>query len=205
MCLFITVLLPKDADLEALKPIWEKYLMNFSPYQQDTVLSKIRPNDTCFWPGLHAHCDCSTNLGRAAKGHANDPERQSIIRQYNEQTPKPYIREKGIPAKLGEKGGPDFDIPHWIGLLSETLERGFVEHIGLFLHWGDLVELKKPSGKKERKRYKLWKKGEIRADPSWYRPVDVTIKMKRRIPLGELTVDVLALIEKDVLYEFVRA
>ncbi len=44
--------------------------------------------------------------------------------------------------------------------------------------------------------------GKIPLDPKWYTPVQVEIKGEHRIPLNELTVDVLAMIEEDVLYEF---
>lgn len=202
MCLFITVLLPKKAYLGALRPIYEKYLMDFKPYERDTVLSTIRPNDKCYNPGLHGHCDCSTDLGKAGRKKLSDQKRQRIIKQYNGQTPKPYVHEKGIEAKLGEEEGPSFDIPHWMGFLSECLDGWLVEHIGLFLHFGDLLELKAPSGKKKLERYKSWKMGKIPLDPKWYTPVQVEIKGEHRIPLNELTVDVLAMIEEDVLYEF---
>jgi len=62
MCYYITATLPKGTKLDSLKPILEKFAMDFSLLKNPNITSQLRP-DEIYLRATKSYCDCNTTLG----------------------------------------------------------------------------------------------------------------------------------------------
>jgi len=62
MCYYITATLPKETNMERLKPLFEEFNMSFTPINNIYIEPQLRPGELYF-RATKIYCDCDTVLG----------------------------------------------------------------------------------------------------------------------------------------------
>jgi hypothetical protein len=192
MCYFITLVFPNGTDLDDVRfaagdDVRRALGLALLSIENKSLRRYLQPDDlSVLRSGGGAACDCGTALGsvRRASRHKTDDDHQSANRIYQK------------AEKLRRDGWSDAKVERWIAqkqaaaarpqegvaglsdwelLLSRVLDSGAAPRIGLVLHWyTGLIE-------------------------------DEPISLERTtVKRNDITLDLLADIDEDVLYEFVR-
>ena len=62
MCYYITATLPKETNLERLRPLLEDFKMDFTQINNLNIETQLRPKELYF-RATKSYCDCGTVLG----------------------------------------------------------------------------------------------------------------------------------------------
>ncbi|MFX0087857.1 MAG: hypothetical protein ACFFAU_19550 [Candidatus Hodarchaeota archaeon] len=184
MCFYLTSTLPKGTNLEQLRDIFDRFNMDFSPIQNPSVQSQLRPGELYFRT-TKDYCDCDTIIGALDSSEAykkllhSDKVRRLKKKKWNPEQIDEWIKEK-LPIRnpklnkltpLERKN----KIQRWIDFIHSILESKQVKRIGILKHWYD--------------------KG--------LENEDFNIKQKKIVKVNELNEDLLLNMEEGVLYEFI--
>ena len=182
MCFYITTTLPKKTDIESFRDILNKYNMVFSPIDNSTFSSQLRPGELLF-RATKDYCDCDTSLGilnqhRAYQKLLNSKKVKTLRKKKWTQSQidewiKEKLQKKSPHSKRSiTENERQLDAERWGNFIQEILKK--VKRIGVFKHW-----------------YSASIENEA-----------VSIKRTERIDLQELNANYLLNLEEDVLYEF---
>lgn len=184
MCYYITATLPKDTKLDSLKPLLEKFDMEFSLLKNTNITSQMRP-DEIYLRATKSYCDCNTTLGSLSitpeyskmlksqkvrglrkKRWTNEQIHLWIIEKIKNKKPKGH--DNLLPVEK------DIEINNWMNFITKVLGINKLTRIGILKHW--------------------YSKGLSNED--------FLIKNTKRISVKELDANILLNLEDDVLYEF---
>jgi len=184
MCYYITATLPKGTKLDSLKPILEKFGMDFSLLKNPNITSQLRPNEI-YLRATKSYCDCNTTLG----SRSITPEYNKILKsqkvrslrkkQWTDEQIHLWILEKinNKKPKGHDNLTPiekDIEINNWINFLTKVFDNNKLTRVGILKHW--------------------YSKGLSNED--------FLIKNTERISVKKLNSNILLNLEDDVLYEF---
>ena len=183
MCHFITAVLPKEADAPGLDAIARRHHRQFEALSNSSIESQLRSGEHYFLTTV-GHCDCGTALGASARDGSRAPrEHHADIRQlrskgWSETKIARWLEQKQQVSARDDRVRSSRDIPStgdWRALIKEVLESGLTPYVGILLHM-------------------------------YSGPLSGRIQLAGRqvVPLSELTEDMLAGIQEDVIYEFPR-
>ena len=184
MCYYITVTLPKDTKLDSLRPILEKFDMDFSLLKNPNITSQLRP-DEIYARATKSYCDCNTSLGsRSITPEYNKMLKSQKVRglrkkRWTDEQIHLWILEKinNKKPKGHDNLTPiekDIEINNWINFLTNLLSKNKLTRVGILKHW--------------------YSKGLTNEE--------IVIKNTERISIKELNSSILLNLEDDVLYEF---
>ena len=143
ICYYITASLPKEANLENLRPLLEKFNMDFTLISNLNIKTQLRPNELYF-RATKSHCDCGSVLG----SNNRSQEYEKLIKskkvkalrkkRWSDEQIHSWIMEKisSKPQKINQKKTPeeiDQEINKWINFIKEILKN--VKPIGILKHW----------------------------------------------------------------------
>jgi len=182
MCYYITATLPKETNVERLKPLLEEFNMSFTPIKNNNIEPQLRPGELYF-RATKKYCDCDTVLGSRNRSQEYEKLLKSKKiktlrkKQWSDEQIDNWIMEK-IATKSHKKGlkktslEVDEEINNWIDFVQDVLKN--VKRIGLLKHW-----------------YKSSLDNE-----------EILIKKTEHLNLKDFTAEKLLKLEEDVLYEF---
>ena len=182
MCYYITATLPKETDMERLKPLLEEFNMSFTSINNVYIKPQLRPGELYF-RATKKYCDCDTVLGSRSRSQEYEKLLKSKKiktlrkKQWSDEQIDNWIMEK-IATRSHKKGlkktslEVDEEINNWIDFVQGILKT--VKRIGLLKHW-----------------YKSHLDNE-----------EILLKKTERLNLKDFTADKLLKLEEDVLYEF---
>ena len=185
MCYYLTATLPKETNLLSLNPILEKFNMSFTPIQNKTIETQLRPGELYF-RATKKYCDCDTVLGSRNRPQEYEKLLKSKKiktlrkKQWSDEQIEDWIMEK-IATKSHKRGLKkttqeiDEEINSWIDFVQNILKNN--KRIGLLKHW-----------------YKASLDNE-----------EIQLKKTEQLNLVDLTAEKLLKLEEDVLYEFFPA
>ena len=174
--------------MEEIKPIIEKHEMGFSPINNKSAISQIKPGDQFLRATKKTlYCDCDTVLGCMSK----EAEKRSLMESkkvkklkkkgWNLAQIDEWIEDKikSKKSKRRQKWWPELQRKKadlWIDFMNELIEVESVSRIGILKHWyvGDLAE------------------------------ENIKIRETTRINLNQDIYDVLLNMDEDVVYEFYK-
>lgn len=184
MCYYITATLPKDTNLDSLKPILGKFDMDFALLKNTNITSQLRPEEI-YLRATKSYCDCNTTLGSRSitpeynkklksqkvrglrkKRWTDEQIHLWILEKINNKKPKGH--DNLIPIEK------DIEINNWINFLTQLLGKNKLTRVGILKHW-----------------YSKGLSNEV-----------FLIKNTERISVKELNSGMLLNLEDDVLYEF---
>jgi hypothetical protein len=184
MCFYITATLPKEANIEELKSLFDKFNMAFVPINNEYVISQLRPNELYF-RATKNYCDCDTILGMNNTSIEYDKLLKSKkVKKLkkknwsNEQIDK-WIKKKIKtikPHKITTKSSAEVEqeTNNWINFIREILKIDSIKRLGILKHWyTQSLSIEK-----------------------------ISVRKSNRIKITELSSELLHKFEEDVLYEF---
>jgi hypothetical protein len=139
MCHFIKLVLPAQADVEALRDIMKRHGRVLEPISEALVDRELPPGDRAYL--TTSQCDCGTGLAnRRSKRREHDEDRdlarrrrsgwsEAKILRWREQRGAAVARKAEAKAKSREH-----EVEEWRALLAELLNAK-VDHVGLLIHW----------------------------------------------------------------------
>ena len=184
MCHYITASLPQSVDTDSVAPIFESHKLGFDLISNPHVSAQLEAGDL-YLLTTRSHCDCGTALGslsvsaapdelsyeRELKKFRNQGWSEAKINRWLEQkrqTKARHLREDEARAK-----GSTHELNQWIRLITEVLQSGSANRVGLLLHMYH---------------------GSIESER-------ITILRREKVKLAELTPELLMRIKEDVVYE----
>jgi len=188
MCFFISVILPKEIKLEAIRPIIEAYKMGFSPVNNKSALSQLSSGDLFLRATRNTiYCDCDTVLGCMATGTAKrtlmDSKKVKKLKKKGWDSVRidGWIEDKILSKKTskGRKWWPELQrqmADLWIKLLNELLDVKSITRVGLLKHWYQ---------------------GSLDSE-------EIKIGETKRLNLNQDIFDELLKMDEDILYEFFK-
>ena len=182
MCYYLTATLPKETNLLSLNPILEKFNMSFTPIQNKTIETQLRPGELYF-RATKKYCDCDTVLG--SRNRPQEYEKllkskkiKALRKQkWSDEQIEDWIMKK-IATKSHKRGLKkttqeiEKEINNWINFVENILKNN--KRIGLLKHW-----------------YKSSLDSE-----------EIQLKKTEQVNLKDLTAEKLLKLDEDVLYEF---
>ena len=182
MCHYITAVLPKAAEHQALDAIARKHGRQFRPLSNPGVEEFIQPTEAYFLTTL-GHCDCGTPLGtRSRSSGKRKPldlaaqEKQLRQKGWSEARISRSLsqkREKLFEANLVSEKETKKSTVAWHSLLTEVISSGKTPYVCLLLHFYS---------------------GSLQSR------IEVSERIATR--LSSDTADFLGMMREDVLYEF---
>jgi hypothetical protein len=145
MCFYITSTLPKDTDIESIRPILNQYNMAYTPIKNNNLDKQLRPDELHF-RATKDYCDCDSSLGFQNR----DREYQELL---NSKKVKTLRKKKWTEIEIDEwikkklKNKPphtkrsitenerQLDVNRWIDFISEIINKKIVSRIGVLKHW----------------------------------------------------------------------
>ena len=184
MCFYITATLPKEANIEELKSLFDKYDMAFVPINNKYVESQLRPKELYFRATKH-YCDCNTILGMnnisieydkllKSKKVKNLKKKNWSNEQIDKWIKKKIKKKNPHAIKTKVSAEIDQETNNWINFIREILKTESIKRLGILKHW----YTKSLSTEK------------------------ILIRKSNRIKITELSSELLYKFEEDILYEF---
>ncbi len=139
MCHFIKLVLPAQADVQALRDIVKRHGRVLEPISEARVDRELPAGDRAYL--TTSRCDCGTGLvNRAANRREHDERRdlarlrrsgwsEAKIQRWREQRGEAVNRKVEAKAKSREH-----EAEEWRALVSDLLDAK-VERVGLLVHW----------------------------------------------------------------------
>lgn len=186
MCYYITAILPKGTNIEALIPVFDIYEMVFDPVNNENIKSQLRSGELYFRP-TKGYCDCDTVLGSLDISQKHealvDSKKVKKLRKkgWSEEEINHWISEKmqkeRAKKQKKDKYWPEFrnqQATRWINFLRQLLDTGLISRVGILIHWYN---------------------GGLDSE-------QIEIKKTQRINIESISAEVLMNLKEDVLYEF---
>lgn len=184
MCFYITATLPEGSQLENLGSIFNKYEMEFSKIHNNKVKSQLRPKELYF-RATKSYCDCDSILGSLNQQQEYqklyDSKKVKTLKKkkWSEERIKNWIEDKlknKDPKKRNKLTPIEIEkkLNRWTKFIQEILNNKTVSRIGIIKHWY--------SGGLEDEQ--------------------IIIKKTIKIPLNQITHELLLNLPEDTLYEF---
>jgi len=149
MCLFITTILPEDADLETVRAILSEFGYAYTPpIDCPAVETRIEENEIAFRPTL-GMCDCGAELGAQARLMRQSESEAQIVRKierlrrkgWTQAKIERWLEQKGWALEKNERALREREkrnapgAEQWAVLFRTILGSGRVGYVGLLLHW----------------------------------------------------------------------
>ena len=183
MCIYISAIVPKTADVARLSEIAARHGKDFRPFENPSIQSQLNAGESLFLTTV-GHCDCGSAIGsdRLKRSKVGDIEQErarlakkgwtksKIERSLSQRIDKATAQQEDQNSELGK------DFENWLGFLRAAISSKDAPYIGLLTHHysGSLVT------------------------------EEVTISDRRIVPAAGISQTVLAGIDEDVIYQ-VRA
>lgn len=151
MCHYITAIVPKQADIQALNRIGQPYGLTFSPLENDSVEKQLRSDQQYLWKESK-FCDCGTAFGAFALDGNKKPDTykkdlkklrkkgwsEAKIQKWLDN--KARTEQKEVRSEEWSKKKYEQDAQVWIQFLTELSTKNICSYLGLMFHWyaGDL-------------------------------------------------------------------
>ena len=139
MCDFINLVLPAQADIDALRLIVERHGRVLEPNPEARVARELGADERAYL--TTRICDCGTRLAaRRVRSREHDEDRaaarlrrdgwsEAKIRRWREQRSEAVVRRSEARAHSRQD-----EVAMWIALIGELLDAK-VAHVGLLVHW----------------------------------------------------------------------
>ncbi len=179
MCLFITAVLGRGAQIEKVRQFAKKYDWPWRPMSNQHLLEQLSAGESIFTP-TRGPCDCETALGSGLGSEPDQPSRRDLARLRKKGWSEAKIRDwyqakgGGRQQKLHDAQRSEFAA--WQAFIPEVINSGATPSLGVLLHW--------------------YKRGV--SDESF------AIRRRQTLPLTETDLDILWGLERDILYSFER-
>jgi len=147
MCFYLTSTLPKDADLDQLRPIFNDFNMGFHPIENEYIQSQLRSQELYF-RATNAYCDCDTVIGsqinqQAYQNLMNSKKVKTLRKkQWSEAQIEAWILKKLKTKKPKQTQNltpleKDLELRRWTDFIHIILQNSSVSRVGLIKHWYD--------------------------------------------------------------------
>jgi hypothetical protein len=185
MCFYITATLPKGTQVDNFRNILDQNKMAFTPIINSKVQSQLRPHELYF-RATKNYCDCDTVLGSLNNlQEFNKISNSKKVKALKKKNWSDVEINKWIDSKLrnrqkksGKKLSPverKNETERWMKFLNDLFDNKIVSRIGLLKHW--------------------YEQG-LEEEP-------IEIIKTQKIPINDLTADLLLNMNEDILYEFI--
>lgn len=175
MCQYVNVVLPKNAKVDKIKPLFAKHGLGYHPFKNVFVLQQLK-KDVQLINTTSKQCDCGSVIGSDANGSSRSALPKDIERLehkgWSETKINNWIANKTKTDNQGKEH--DAERHKWISFLREITRENNIGAIGLYIHWYD---------------------NDINTE-------EITFKSKEKISLSELVDNTLDKLNYDILYEF---
>ncbi len=143
MCHFVTAVLPRGADIDALRPIADAHSRRLEPLENRSVQAQLQQGEQYFLT-TRASCDCGCALGaRGGTGShtaldAAAAARRRRLKGWSAARVARWIEQKEEAlTRANEKHDTCVysGAAEWVEFVRTTLSSGATPYIGLLLHW----------------------------------------------------------------------
>lgn len=143
MCRFITAVVPTDTDLQASKPLLDKYGMSFKEIRNSFIEAQL--DGDRYVRATRSVCDCDSALGSASDQQEGSQTERTHAAEIEKLRKKGWSQHK-IERWLAEKSGSsdrhqqqdrskhDAELTQWREFISALLSDGITKRLGLLLH-----------------------------------------------------------------------
>lgn len=141
MCLFVTAVLPKEADVKLLTRIAAPFRRTFSPLQ--SPVGRYLDDSEAYFLTTSGYCDCGTSFGSALKSdlsdHNEEDRKTASLRRLGWSEAKiersrSDREERRRRRDSHQKAAILPDSERWIGFITSVLREGLYSYIGLMVH-----------------------------------------------------------------------
>lgn len=177
MCQFITITLPKETNLDEIKPLFDQFEMSQHLIHNSYVQTQLNSDDH-YINTTSRMCDCDSVIAsnfqhlNLEEKYASDIKRKKK-KGWSETKINRWIVQK---ENSGRNEELQQDNERWMQFLTELLNVNQIGKVGILIHWYDLGLEDEP----------------------------IDLKEKRKIQSDDLVDDTLENMEYDILYEIVR-
>ncbi len=142
MCHFIYLVLPKTANVAAVRGIASQFDRALEPVDSHPMDSMLKPNEAMFRT-TKGMCDCGTCLGRAAMDQSGERDFHQDVQKLKKRGWSSAKIDRWLTAKStsdrrtqDQKTGKHLaDTERWLALLRTCLDQGGSKSIGVLLAW----------------------------------------------------------------------
>lgn len=181
MCHFVTAVLPREAPVSELDAIARRHHRRLQPQANPSIEAELRPGERYFLT-TSGHCDCGTPLGALARGRMKKPldcegeAKRLRALGWGETKISRWLAQKAQAAERNafvRHAEGTLAMDEWLQFLTDVLGSKLTPYIGILLHWYD-------------------------------GPLTGRLQLQGRevVGLSDVTVDTLARLKEDVIYEF---
>lgn len=134
MCLFITVLLPKKAQISKIGELAKKH--HFGWYNLSNQITKQLDGDYFYFCTTSGMCDCDTQLGIKCKSSSSQNPELEIARLkrkgWNETKINRWFEQKSAIKNVSTQNLDE--IQKWMDFITDALEKRLTSKIGILIH-----------------------------------------------------------------------
>ena len=141
MCIYISAIVPKNADLPRLSEIAASFKKDLQPFKNASIQKFLNPNESLFLT-TRGHCDCDSAIGssRSTRRKLRDIDEErlklakkgwshgKIERSLAQRMEQILKREEDQNSQAGK------DLENWLGFLLAALGMGKAPYVGLLTH-----------------------------------------------------------------------
>jgi len=177
MCQYITLTLPKDTDLESIKPVFEKFGLTQKVIHNQFVEEQIRKKDY-YISSTSNMCDCGSVIASNSKQLSTDQRYKSDIQRMKKKGWSDTKINRWIEQKQNGVHDKELleDNNRWTSFIQEITNEKQVVRVGILIHWYSL-------GLEEEK---------------------IEIKEIQNIKVDAITEDTLEKLDYDKMYYFIK-
>jgi hypothetical protein len=179
MCYYVTAKVPKENNLEVLRPVINKHAFGFTSLTNSFITAQL-PKESQYYRATGSYCDCDDGFGYSF--HYDRTSNQNDLAKHAHKLRKKGWSEAKIKRSLQERTlargnlrpGITESADRWIMFLREILSSKRTPKIGLITHFYE---------------------GDIETE-------DFHIKSTQTLALTDLRQETILVLEDDVLYTF---
>lgn len=139
MCRLITATVPAKMDLQASKPLFDRFEMSFEEIKNPFIEKQI--NGGRYVRATHGHCDCNSALGSAANQRSHSVDEQTSESEIEKLKRKGWSKTKidrwcAEKLKVQQKDNSKLhaELKLWREFLTELFDSEAAEKVGLLIH-----------------------------------------------------------------------
>ena len=141
MCIYISAIVPKSADVARLSTIAASFNKDFRPFANESIQGQLGSGESLFLT-TSGHCDCDSGIGSSNKRRRKvadiDEERSKLAkkgwskskieRSLSQRMEQIGKREQDQNSELGR------DLENWLGFLCAAVSNKDTPYIALLAH-----------------------------------------------------------------------